>query len=439
MTRRVLRTVALVGLVLPGVLPTRAQTVLSLPEALDRAREQSLVVRSADAAVAAQGARLDGIRGERLPAVSLDVGGGQRYGLSFDQTTGSLTQQAVESVDAGLSAQWVVFDGAARRARQRAAEADMQGAALDRTRAGIVAQIEVLRVVLARAQAASAVEIATAQVVAEEQLRSEVRVQVEAGARPPYEGLQQDERVAAARTARVQAERDVAGAEAELARRLGLDALASVAVPLPPDDGTALPEVATLIAQALTARADLQSAAQTLVAAEASRRAARAGRLPSVALYGSVGTGFTSANGDLGLVGQFGDNRAGALGVRVAVPLFDRGRTAAGVREAQSQIDRAQASLEDARRAIALDVRQAVLDIESAREQAALGEVRVAAAEAALAAEESRYREGATTLQAVALLRARVVEARTARAQARAAAAVYRIVLQLATGAEAER
>lgn len=420
--------------VCPVVLPAAAQTVIPMDEALSLARQQSVGVRRAASALMAQEARLAGIRGQRLPALSLDVGGGQRYGLSFDQTTGSLTQQAVESVDAGLSAQWVVFDGAARRARQRAAEADVEGAGLNRERAALIAQAEVLRAALARARAAAAVEIAEAQVAAEERLRDEVRVQIEAGTRPPYEGLQQDERVAAAHAARVEADRQVAGAEALLARLLGLDPMASVVVPLPPDDGAPLPALSDLVAEALARRSDVRSAQTAEAAAEASREAAQAARLPVVALVGSVGTGFSSANGDVGFIGQVGDNRAGSLGLRLSFPIFDRGATSSSVRQAQSHVEAARAEAEDARRAVALEVRQAHLDVEAARAQAALGRVRVVAAEAALAAEETRFREGAATLQAVALLRARVVEAQTARAEAKASAAVHRVLLRLATG-----
>lgn len=94
--------------------PLAAQTPVPLDEALRLARVQAADVLRADADVLASRASVEAAADRRWPALSLRAGGGQRYGLAFDQTSGDLTQATVESVDLGLDADYVVYDGGAR-------------------------------------------------------------------------------------------------------------------------------------------------------------------------------------------------------------------------------------------------------------------------------------------------------------------------------------
>src|SRR5690606_31947785 len=200
---------------------------------------------------------------------------------------------------------------------------------------------------------------------------------------------------------------------------------------------------------------------------EASVRVARAGTLPSVNLFGNLGTGYsslqqrivdgtggtvflpvTTTGGETVLVGgepfefplqaeptleatplftQFADNRGGSLGLSVTVPIFDRYQTRRQVQQAQIEVTRRELDLERQRRAVATEVRQAVLDYRLAAQRLDVTAAQVAAAEAALEAEEARYELGTGTLVALELARARLTEARSARAQA-----VYEFVFRRA-------
>ena len=146
-----------------------------------------------------------------------------------------------------------------------------------------------------------------------------------------------------------------------------------------------------------------------------------------------VGTGFTSA-GVGGVPGQLGDNRAGQVGVQVSLPVFDRGASRADVGRAQARASAARAAADEARRAVALDVRQSAIVLADTEAQLALAAVRVEAADAALDAETARYQAGETTLQSVALLRARAVDAATRLAVLAVTARYQRILLRLAAG-----
>lgn len=403
-----------------------------LAEALDLARRHSVAVLRAAADEAGAEASLAAVRAERWPALSASVGAGQRYGLGFDATTGALTQETVESADVALFGEAVVFDGGEWRRRARAADAERRAAALGGAEAVRRAEIAVVRGYLAVAQAEAAREVAEAEVAAQERLAAEVAAQVAAGARPASETAEQAERLAAARLGALAADRDRALAAADLVRLLGLDPSDTYAFPAPilaPDA-----PADSLAARALRTRPDVRAAEAAAQAAAAQLRAARAATRPTVALTASLGTGYTSADPATGFPGQLGDNRAGAIGLRVSVPLLDRGADRSRVRRSEAALAARRVEADGLAREAAYEVRVAAIELAALADRRALAEARVAAAEAALDAAAARYAAGATTLQAVAQLRSRWVEARTQRALLDVAVGFTRLLLTLAAG-----
>jgi len=414
-------------------LPLAAQTAVPLDEALDRAHTQAIDVLRADAQIESARVSVEAARDRRWPALSLDLGGGQRYGLSFDQTSGDLTQSTVESMDVGVSASYLVFDGNERRAETRSAEATLRAAELNRARAEQVASAAVLRGYLAVAQAEAARAVSVENVAAEEELLRVVEAQVEMGERPAFEVAQQQERVATARASVVAAERDREIAEARLVRLLGLDPSGAYTFPVPPPADGTVPGAEALAALALDQRTDLRAAEVAVEAAEADGRAARASRLPQVSVGAYVGTSYSSA-GEVTFPGQIGDNRAGSLRLGVSLPILDRGQSRQRIRQAEARATALRAEQADAERAVALEVRELRIELDALDAQAELAEVRVAAAEAALDAERARYEGGETTLQSVSQLQARLVEARTERERIRVAARFQRRLIDVAVG-----
>ncbi|MGB3542398.1 TolC family protein, partial [Rubrivirga sp.] len=190
-----MRTLLVLLLLAPGL---HAQTVVDLEDALRMARTEAIAVQRAGVDVQSAQIAIDAIEDGRLPSLSLDAGGGQRYGLSFDQTSGDLTQATVESLDLGVRASYVVFDGFERRAATNAATALLRSAELDQARAEQVTGVAVLDGYFAVAQADAAEAIALENVEAQRDLLAEIEVQAEYGERPQYEVSQQQERVAAA-------------------------------------------------------------------------------------------------------------------------------------------------------------------------------------------------------------------------------------------------
>ena len=131
-----------------------------------------------------------------------------------------------------------------------------------------------------------------------------------------------------------------------------------------PFSPTPVRNVNDAVAQAEQQRADLKAAQSQVDAAAKALSAARAERLPSVAVSGDyqvIGTNPAQSHGAFTV--------AGAL----SIPLWQGGRTAGDIAGAEAVLAQRQAELDDPRGQIEAEVRQACLDLE-----AAAGQVEVA-------------------------------------------------------------
>lgn len=87
-----------------------------------------------------------------------------------------------------------------------------------------------------------------------------------------------------------------------------------------------------------------------------------------------------------------------SAGIRASWPLFDGGLSRARILEKSLELDKTRDSLEDFKRTIALEIRQAFLDLGQARETISAEQETQALADRALAIAENRYGEGLATV-----------------------------------------
>jgi outer membrane protein TolC len=114
------------------------------------------------------------------------------------------------------------------------------------------------------------------------------------------------------------------------------------------------------VKQALESRADLKAAEAQVRAAERSRAAARAERLPSLAV-----------SADLGEIGPRLDEGAHTYTVAASlkIPIWQGGRAAGDIEQSEAALDQRRAELEDVRGRIESDIRNAYLDLQAAASQ----------------------------------------------------------------------
>jgi outer membrane protein len=176
-------------------------------------------------------------------------------------------------------------------------------------------------------------------------------------------------------------------ARLDLLRTVGLPLTASVvladSLAAPAVDGT-LTE-ATAIDEARRTRPDLRAAVAAEETARRAVSAARAERLPTVGVFGDDGA---TSNSYSHLLNTY------TYGVQVSVPIFEGFRTQARVQEQQAVLRQAETRRRDLEAQVEAEVRGAVLDIASAREQVEASRERLRLAEQELQQARERFRAG---------------------------------------------
>jgi outer membrane protein len=149
--------------------------------------------------------------------------------------------------------------------------------------------------------------------------------------------------------------------------------------------GTAVPDEATLVAEALRNRPDLVAEQERVRAARQGLSAIKAERLPSLGLVA-----------DDGVIGKNGAKLLNTYtwGLQVSLPIFDGFRREARVQEQQSVIREAEVRQRDVEQQARADVRGALIDLAGASEQLAAATERLRLAEQELAQARDRFNAG---------------------------------------------
>jgi outer membrane protein TolC len=139
--------------------------------------------------------------------------------------------------------------------------------------------------------------------------------------------------------------------------------------------------------QALEFRKDYQSAQEQIRSAELRKRAAQFERMPRIGVaadYGALGT--TPGNA----VATWN------AGIRLRLPLFEGVRIQSDIAEAESQRRQKEAEIQDLRTRISQEVENAILDLETSRQQVEVAQTALTYANRALVQSRDRFGAGVT-------------------------------------------
>lgn len=391
---------------------------LSLHDAVTMARTQSTVAALAGIRAEEIGARVGQRRADLLPSLSALATDGERtfntasFGIPFPgfDPNGTIIGP-VRTVDLRARLGMTLYDAAAH-ARYRGAKivADSADAghetAMDA--AALTAASAYLRALRADANlAARAADSSSAS-----RLVGIARDVLAAGVGVALDVTRAEAQLAGVRTQLAAARNEQRQAELALRRALGVSLTLQLALTdslhLPP---FTVPAETEAIATALRSRPELRAATAGAEAARLARRAASAARLPTVGAF--VDQGYTSASYAHLL-------RTYTFGVQLSLPLFEGGRTESRIDEQQAVVRAAELRLADLTDQVSLEVRSALLDLNSATEQVALARERLRLAEAEVAQAQERFSAGVagnadviTALLALTTSRAQLIDAET--------------------------
>lgn len=270
--------------------------------------------------------------------------------------------------------------------RERAASQSLKAAQLNLQDARELVVLAVGNSYLQAIAAAARVETAEAQVKSAQALYDKAADQQKAGLAPAIDALRSQVELQTRQQQLIVARNNLAKLTLSVARIIGL----------PPGQNFLLTEKApyqaltpqsldTYLQRAYGGRADYQAALAQVQSAELSKKAAAAGRYPSIdvnANFGDIGVTPGQSNGTWQVVGGMN------------IPIFAGNRVHGDVLEADAQLKRARAQLGDLRGRIDYEVRTALLDLNAAAEQVEVARSSVDLAEQALAQSQDRFTAG---------------------------------------------
>lgn len=429
--------------------PAPAPVRLTLAGAVRRALASAERVGAARAGLEAAGAAVGEAWAGALPRVSADAGVLRSKNELTEADLGMAGMAALlggafpvperyaTTYTAGLTATQPLFQGgrvwnglAAARRQRDAAGQDLRAARLATAAAAARSYWDA---VLAREE--SAVRRATWALA--EQHHRETALRQQAGTASRFDLLRAAVALKNQETAAVAAENNARLAAVRLLREVGLpqDSRLELATPLAepapePAAAAGAPRAARELETAFRRRPDLQRARLASEAAGRRAAAARAGALP--ALNAVARWGGQSLDDDPLQDDNF--EESGYLGLQLQWAIFDGLLTRARVLQARAEQRRLEWQARGLRRGAELEVRQALLNLESARRIIGGQKANVGQAEEALRLAEEARRAGTATELDVQDARSALEEARLNLARALHRHALARVDLEAATG-----
>ena len=331
--------------------------------------------------------------------------------------------------DARLHGSLTLFSAATFK-RVGAARAQLTSAQAD---AGVAAEGSAQAAALAYLRAARAAAVVAAR-RADSAVASELlglaQAQKTAGTSSAIDVTRARTQLVTAENALLVATNQAERARIDLARALGLDPAAPLALAdtLRADLATSdvPPDQAGALTRALAARPDLQAEAARGDAARQAKAAISAERLPRLDLGGDYGVNGLTAPAAIGTTD---------LQVQVSVPLFDGFRREGRIAEQSAVADEAAVRERDLRQQVAADVQGALLDLNTAQAQQAIAAERLQLAQDELTQARQRFAAGVAGNIEVIDAQSSLLRARDGDIDARFAAATARVALARAAGA----
>lgn len=359
-----------------------AGTPITFEDAVQIALRKNITLAQAQNAVTSDAASVRGAKLSFLPNLQLSTSGAQSYDRNFSETTGNVLNHNTHSLNAGISSSVTLFNGMQNVATLHAAEKNQDASTLDLTRAKQTTVCTVASNYLSIITAQEQLKVQQQNLASLQAQENQIRKLVDAGARAISDLYSQQASTAAARLAVVNAQHDLELGKVDLVQTLNLDPKVTYDFVAPAvSDSTGVKyDLDSLTARAYAQRADLAAENARVDASAQGVKAANAGWWPTVSLSAGYNSAYSTATG-LPFFNQLDQARGGSIAIGVSIPIFDRGQTSVAAQKAKVQEDNAKLALDAQRQEVAVEVKRAYLNFQSAGEQLAAAQAQLAASD----------------------------------------------------------
>ena len=426
-----------VGPDVPVVEPLAAQEagevalppVLTLDEAVERALGFSPQMAQSRQQLlnASEGMRTS--LGTFLPTISSSAGGSLRSSNTLDPNTGEIVSGSSDSYSAGLSARYDLFTGGRRFAERDQARAD-EDAALARLtdqEASVVFQTKNLFFAVLRQR--ELLEVAAARVGQAEESLSLTRRQAQVGSATSSDTLRARLELINARQGVLTAEGELRNARVTLGRQVGVAGPVDAETPddldpapLPLTDGE-------ILAMAESQAPSVRAAEAAAGAADAAVDAAETAWLPTLGLS----TGYNWNNQTAAFTGG---RTSWSLGLNLSYPIFNGFQRESSIDRAQASLDVARRQEADARLAARQEADAALQGLRTAEQAVVIAGQALEVAQEDLRVVRERYQVGVARIFDVVVSQVALDQARVDLVQARYDYVLARAELESVLGRE---
>ena len=416
----------------------QAQQMITFEEAVRIALDQNTQLRQRANQVRLSEVDVQSARAAFLPSLNVNTGTGTNFGLSFDTNVGELRTTANTRFNVNAFTSLSLFDGFQSQAnlRQSRLNVSSEDMALERQRQLVVFQVA--NQFLLYIQATEQIAVQQENLLATQQLLSQIEEFVRVGTRPVSDLYQQQAALESAELSILQTEQQVQIAEANLLQILRLDPLGSYEFVVPDltDEDLVLEQydLADLYARAQQKRGDLRSQEISVLSAQQGLRAARGSRLPQLSFSADMGTSFNSGIEAYDFGGQLRRNRSQSISLSMNLPIFNRLRTNSQIQRARVSYENAKIGVEETQQQIGVEIRQAYLDYLTAEKQLEVTRRQLTYREQSLEAARERYNVGAATLVELTQAQSEYVQASRDAVSARYTIFVRKRLIRYYTG-----
>lgn len=434
--------ILLLLLCLATALPARAQQEITLQEAIDIALENNYQLKQAENNLELAEEQVFSEKADFLPSINASMSGNRNVGQTFNNITLQYEERTSNSINGSLSASLPIFQGfnnilSLRQSRSNRAS---QQANMERSRQTVIFNTasQYLQVLVNQ----ELLEISRQTLQTSRKQLEQVKAQVEVGEVPAVDQYNQEATVASNELSVIQQENTLEQSRLALIRTLQLDPLEEYEFQIPDvSESDITPrnyDLGSLIEEALDSRADLEAQRMTIEANKLNLEMTRWSLYPSISASASIGSSYQDHyrgrevdNGNItltkvGFLDQFFDQRIGrSVGLSLSIPIFSNWNTRLSVQQAEVNFKNSQLNLENQRYAVQEEVRQALSDYRSYRQQLESSTAALRAAEKSFETEQERYKVGSGTLIELSNAQQSYTQAQADRANA-----LYRLLFQ---------
>lgn len=421
-------TLLLLACLAPRGAQAQAGESITFDEAVTIALDQNTTLRRAINDVQRQDATIRQRQFDFAPNLNVSASGTRQFGRSFSPEEGAIVNETTDLFRVSVGSSITVFDGFNNVASLQ--QANRQGQAtelgLERTRQDVV--FTVMEQFITLAQSKQEVDVRQGEVEFQEQQLEQIQEFVDAGSRPTSDLFQAQADLAQAEQQLLQAEREVEVNNTRLIQTLQLDPFGTYTFEAPDVDPASLQMREYTIAEALDnafdRRVDLRAQEANVRASEAGVRIAQSNYWPSLSLNMGYGSNWSTRvqelpnNPNPSFFDVLDSRRGGDIGLSLSIPIFDRLQRRTQTAQARAGVREAEYALEDQRQAVALQVRQAILDYRNAQKQLEAATSRLESARRLRDAAQERYNLGSASIVELSQATRDFTDAASAKVQA---------------------